>query len=305
MPQKELQPHINTAQKITKALLITPFALFLLMSLLFTNALQMLSVLLLPFSKRAFRSFNRFCANRWWGLCVLTAQTLYKSRIKLTGDDVPVAENAIVVANHQQMPDITFLFFLAWSKKRLGDLKWMVKDIIKYVPGVGWGMLFLDCIFVKRDWRSDRVSIEQSYSKFLKENIPIWQVSFVEGTRITEKKLQDSNRYAQSKGIKTLKHLLHPRTKGFCASVEGLRSHIKAVYDITIAYPDGVPSLGQYILGLARVAHLHVRRYEIQQLPQDETCLTNWIQERFQEKDRLLAYFYQHGHFLEESKPPS
>ena len=61
------------------------------------------------------------------------------------------------------MADITFLMDFAYRKGRLGDMKWMVKDIIKYVPGVGWGMLFLDCIFVKRDWTTDKESIRKTF----------------------------------------------------------------------------------------------------------------------------------------------
>lgn len=51
----------------------------------------------------------------------------------------------------------------AAAECELGDMKWMVKDIIKYVPGVGWGMLFLDCIFVKRDWTTDKESIRKTF----------------------------------------------------------------------------------------------------------------------------------------------
>ena len=56
--------------------------------------------------------------------------------------------------------------------------------------------------------------------------------------------------------------MLIPRTKGFVASVEGLGDHLNAVYDFTIGYVDGVPSLWQYITGRVKQIHIHVRRFE-------------------------------------------
>ena len=74
----------------------------------------------------------------------------------ISGDELPQTENAVVIANHQSMTDVQALFLLARKAGRLGDLKWFVKNSLKYVPGIGWGMVFLDCLFVKRDWTADR-----------------------------------------------------------------------------------------------------------------------------------------------------
>ena len=129
-----------------------------------SNAAQTASQALRPISPRLFREFNRWAADTWWGWCVTGAQKLHGAHIVVSGDPIPPKENAFVVANHQQMADITFLMFLARSKGRLGDLKWFVKKPIKYVPGVGWGMAFLDCLFIERKWTADRQSIARTLS---------------------------------------------------------------------------------------------------------------------------------------------
>jgi hypothetical protein len=90
-----------------------------------------------------------------------------------------------------------------------------------------------------------------------------------------------------------------PRTKGFVASVEGLRSHIDAVYDITIGYEIGIPTLWQYIKGLVQRIHVHVRRFEIDSLPESADGLRLWLLDRWEEKDELLEHFYQTGTFPE------
>ena len=266
-------------------------------SLIVINGLQTSSLLLRPLSPRAFRGFNRWAANTWWGWCVTMSRHLQRIRVEVTGDPIPTRENAIVVVNHQEMSDVTFLFFFARAKERLGDLKWFVKDVIKWVPGVGWGMVFLGCVFVRRNWTADRQSIQRTFSHLVDNRVPVWLVSFCEGTRITPEKVVRSQAYAKKAGLPPTERVLLPRTKGFVASVQGLGAHLEAVYDVTIGHPGGAPTLWQYIQGFARVGHLHVRRYPANTLPEGEEALADWLLERFREKDRLLAGFEEAGSF--------
>ncbi|MDX9721959.1 MAG: lysophospholipid acyltransferase family protein, partial [Myxococcota bacterium] len=246
---------------------------FLFTTLLGFNLLQAASALLLPVSRRLVRRINRRAANLFWGLCAALGRMLHGANIVVTGTQVPAEEEAIVIANHQQMTDVTFLMFFAQSKRRLGDLKWMLKRSVLYVPGVGWGLYFLDSFFVRRNWTEDRASITATFSRIVRDGIPVWFVSFVEGTRLTLKKLAKSQAYAREKGLVPLKHLLIPRSKGFVASVEGLKGHITAVYDLTFGYEKGVPSLWQYIQGFSRRAHIHGRRYPSDALPAEPQAL--------------------------------
>jgi 1-acyl-sn-glycerol-3-phosphate acyltransferase len=277
----------------------TPTVGFLMGSLLGFNAAQTLSTALIPVSPGTFRRFNRWAADTWWGWCVTGSKVLNGVELVVTGDEVPPRENAIVVVNHQNMPDITFLMDFARRKGRLGDMKWIVKDPIKYVPGVGWGMLFIDCVFVKRDWTADKESILATFSKLREQDIPVWLLSFSEGTRFTAEKLERSRAYAREHGLYEPRHTLVPRTKGFVATVHGLRDHVDAVYDLTLGYEQGVPTLWQFIRGFAPRAHLHVRRHPIETLPADDAGLGQWLLERFREKDERLERYYRDGCFTE------
>ena len=297
MPLPPLKEPPQLGPRIKRLLVAVPAAWLLFSTLLLGNLAQMLSLSLLPFSRRAFRKVNREVADWWWGMCVILSRRIYGIHLELYGDEVPMRENAVVLANHQQMPDITFLMILARSRDRLGDLKWFVKDQLKWVPGVGWGMVFLDCVFVKRDWTADAASIEQTFSRILRDQVPLWLVTFPEGTRLKPNKLTASQDYAAKNGLPTLQHVLLPRTKGFVASVAGLRKHLDAVYDVTIAYEKGVPTLWQYVKGLAPVAHLHLHRVPMDELPEEDEALAAWLMERFEQKDRLLEGFYRDGVF--------
>lgn len=270
---------------------------FLAVSLLAANLFQMSSLVILPFSRRKFRAFNRFCADTWWGWCVIYAERFQRVHVVITGDPIPRNENAVVVANHRDYSDIVMLLCLGARKSRLGDMKWFVKDVLKYVPGVGWGMLFLDCIFVKRNWTADRESVEGTFAKVKEQNIPIWLVSFLEGTRMTAGKLERSRRYMARLNLRPTDHVMIPRTKGFVASVRGLGGHIQAVYDVTIAHEGPVMKLWELLKGDPRNVHLHVRRFPVRDLPGDDSLLAAWAIALFAEKESLLQQFHETGAF--------
>lgn len=262
---------------------------FLFVSIVIINVFQTISLLVFPFSRKLFRSINRFFAKTWWSWCEWTVVKWCKVKISITGDEIPEKENAIIICNHQTMTDIPMLFTIAKKAKRLGDLKWFVKDSLKYAPGVGWGMLFLDCLFVKRNWHSDKDNIEATFKKFFKEDIPIWLMIFPEGTRFKKSKLERSHKIALRKGLPILNNVLLPRPKGFTSSVVGLKGHVSAVYDISINYFGSSPSLWELFKSSLKKVEVNIVRYPIESLPADEKDLSNWIVERFKEKDQFLA----------------
>lgn len=304
MPRPPLANPLRGLPRLRGTILGTGAAFYLFVSLIVLNVLQTLSLPLYLINRPKFRRFNRWCADSWWGWCVTLSRVLHGARVVTSGADVPAGENAILVVNHQQMADITTLMALARTKGRLGDLKWFVKDPMKYVPGVGWGMLFLGCVFVKRDWASDEAHVRRSFSRLLDERLPFWLIQFSEGTRITREKAARSRVYALRQGIAPTEHVLLPRTKGFVASVQGLRRTNASIYDLTIAYERGVPTLWQHICGQVPRVHLHVRRYEMSALPDSAEDLSDWLMARFHEKDHLLDHFYKQGAFPELHPPP-
>lgn len=259
------------------------------------NPLQMLSVVLYPFSPRAFRAVNRSFARFIWGWWVLLGEVQSDCEMRFVGDRPPWRENALVIANHQTMADVLVVLCMAWRVGRVDDLKFFVKDMMKWVPGPGWGMRFLDCVFVKRDWTRDKAGIERIFRKYKEENIPILLVSFLEGTRQTPEKLARSQAYARERGLYVPQHTMVPRTKGFVASLHGLRGHIDAVYDLTIGYPDGAPTLVSCYQAQVDRVEIKLRRYPVDELPTDEEALTAWVFERYHEKDLALARLRETG----------
>lgn len=271
--------------------------------ILVIHPIQLASLVLRPFSRPAFRRVNRWCARSVWGAWVLLSERLNGIAVVLTGDPPPQRENAIVIANHQSMADIMVLLCVAWRCRRLGHMKFFAKKVVKYVPGPGWGMLFLDCVFVDRDWTRDRSRIEAVFARFRLEHIPVFLVSFLEGTRITPAKLAAAVAHAEARGLPVPRHTLVPRTKGFVAMLQGLDGHVDAVYDLTIGYPGRTPSLFDAFCGRASVVAVDLRRYPMSALPSadDEAALAAWVHDRYEEKDERLATLHATGAFPGEA----
>ena len=295
MSLPRLRPPRSFGARLVQDLRGIVVAIYLFGSLMLFNALQTGSLVLRLFSVRTFRRVNRWAADRYWGSCAWTTLKLHRTKVVFTGDEVLPRENVVLIANHQSMTDIQVLFLLARRERRLGDLKWFVKSSLRHVPGIGWGMRFLDCLFVERDWAADRRKIERVFGQLLAARVPVWLVAFAEGTRLSAAKLAASRRFAEQHAMPPPRHVLLPRAKGFVASVTALREHVGAVYDVTIGYVDGLPNLWQWAKGQMREVHLDVRRYAVADLPAAPEALAAWLQERFREKDARLERFYAQG----------
>ncbi len=258
--------------------------------LLLINVFQVLSFLLLyPFSKKLFRGVNVAMAALWWGGCEWAVRNIGGIQIIQTGDNLPTEENVILISNHQGWGDIPILFKLAKEAKRIGNMKWFVKDGLKYLPAIGWGMSFLDCLFVKRNWQKDKEKIEATFKKFFDHDIPIWLMLFPEGTRFRKDKLEQTQKIAAKNNLPPLHHVLMPRVKGFSASVQGLRGHCGAVYDVTILYEGEAPSFVDLFLGKVKRVNLHVERFPLDKLGKKEEDIQSWIVDRFYLKNQMLS----------------
>jgi 1-acyl-sn-glycerol-3-phosphate acyltransferase len=270
---------------------------FLGLAVLLCNVVQIMSLILLPFSGAAFRNVNCLIAGAWFSSLAFLLEALPGLEFVQTGDALPPSENAFVICNHQSGADIPALVVLARRAARTGDLKWFVKDVIRWVPGIGWGMLFLDCLFVKRNWNADKEMIRNTFGRLRRNSTRFWILSFIEGTRLTLPKLERSRQFCQSEGLPVLSHVMSPRTRGFEATLEGLAELTNAVYDVTLAFEGfatgRVPGFRALFFGPIHRVHIHVDRFAATSLPTTKEARVQWVLDRFSAKDQRLASFYR------------
>lgn len=219
-------------------------------------------------------------------------------RIRITGlENVPLGESAFVIANHRFSGDYAPINHLALSRGMLPYLRYFVKSSVKYIPLFGWGIYLADFPMLKRNWSRDSSRIQKALQAYTQNQLPVWLVSHVEGTRFTPEKQEASNKFAASLGRPPLKHVLLPRCRGFYSTINALRlSHIKYVYDVTLAYYHRERGLGATLsfsdlyFGFAKDYHIHIHvdRIPISSVPVGEKDITEWLYDRYYKKDALL-----------------
>ncbi|CAK7221554.1 hypothetical protein SBRCBS47491_004564 [Sporothrix bragantina] len=221
--------------------------------------------------------------------------------ITTSGDVLPHGESAIIVANHVMWCDFYMIQELAVRAGMLGRCRYFAKTQLKWVPFLGWGLWALGMPMVSRRWDKDKKELDRVFSGIVDRKWPTWLVSFSEATRYTPAKYAASVKWCAENDRPQPQHLLYPRTKGFVTTVQHLRkaSHVKAVYDFTIAYQKGdqfhcPPSMWETLsmpnitTGEGYRFHVHARRFSLSELPSTDDGLAKWLETCWVEKGRWL-----------------
>ncbi|CAL4947110.1 unnamed protein product [Urochloa decumbens] len=194
-----------------------------------------------------------------------------------------------------------YLWDLALRKGHLGYIKYILKSSLMKLPIFSWAFHIFEFIPVERKWEIDEAIIQNKLSKYKNPRDPIWLAVFPEGTDYTEKKCIKSQEYASEHGLPKLEHVLLPKTKGFICCLQELRSSLDAVYDVTIAYKHRLPDFLDNVYGVdPSEVHIHIRTVQLSDIPTSEDEITEWMIERFRQKDQLLSDFFVKGHFPDE-----
>ena len=189
-----------------------------------------------------------------------------------------------------------------------GRIYIVLKESLKRIPVLGWGMQFCQFIFLKRNWEKDKPRMAAHLQKFNKPNLPMWLLMFPEGTNLADSTRERSKQWAAKNGIDDMKHQLLPRSTGLQFCLQQLRNTTEWVYDCTIAY-EGVPR-GEFAQDIYTVkasyfggrppksVNMYWRRFAISSIPlDDDRAFEHWLRARWTEKDNLIEYYYQHGNF--------
>jgi lysocardiolipin and lysophospholipid acyltransferase len=220
-----------------------------------------------------------------------------------TGDELPQAGNGIMIGNHAAGLDFTTGITISGRMTSLGPGRTMVlmKNSLKYVPTVGFMQFLQGSLFLRRNWEKDQLSINKKL-----ENIArgFWPQPFLigiypEGTRITAKKRADSHEFAKQRELPILNHVLLPRTKGFTHLMQKLHTNLDYIIDAVLAYSSPIIAFHPFIYGqfLTKSVHVNITNYAAKDIPAQEKEQSEWLLQRFVEKDKKLEYFAVHKQF--------
>lgn len=202
----------------------------------------------------------------------------------------------IVNCNHQSWVDILVLQHLL--NRRIPMLKFFLKQQLLYVPVIGLAWWALDFPFMRR--HSDAVlrrhpekrfddfeATRRACEKFAR--MPTSMMNFPEGTRFTTAKQQSQR--------SPYRHLLKPKAGALGLTLGLLGAKFDSLLDVTIVYPDGVPTFWQFLRGDLRRVVVHARQVAIPAEfrtgnyagdPRYRKTFQRWLQALWQEKDARI-----------------
>ncbi len=189
----------------------------------------------------------------------------------------------MVVCNHQSWTDILLLQSYLYGV--IPPLKFFTKEQLIWIPGVGLAMYVLGFPYVKRVTKAqikanpklrnaDRENTAAACEGF--KNHPTSILNFVEGTRRTEEK--------QNRQGREFQYLLRPKIGGMDYVLEGMDGYLHKLLDVTIVYPDGVPSFWAFLQGKCQNVIIEVTPHDIPQALRGANGLSN--AEDTERKDR-------------------
>lgn len=201
-----------------------------------------------------------------------------------------------VVSNHQSWVDILLLQHTL--KGRAPFLKFFLKQELIKVPIMGAAWWALDFPFMKRYSKAylekhpemrgkDLETTRQACEKF--KEIPTSVVNYLEGTRFTQSKHDNQQSPYQ--------HLLKPKSGGMAFAMSAMGDQFKSIIDVTIDYPDGIPTFWDFLQGKMKRCTVVVEEKAIPEAVRGgdyendsefRATFQEWVQDLWQEKDQTL-----------------
>jgi lysophosphatidic acid acyltransferase/lysophosphatidylinositol acyltransferase len=220
--------------------------------------------------------------------------------LRVTGE-MPRTEAALVIPNHQGH-DWVHMYCMAFRIGTLGFVRTVIKKVISMVPGLGWAMYLTYWPFVSRDFKKDEILLKSLFGAYHEASLPVQLWLYAEGTRLTPKKLADSQAYAKAQGYPAFEHVMLPRHRGFAVAANSLVGVVEVIHELTLAYEgwEGAPSLWQLLCtdgGKKNVFHMNCQRSAMALIPADDEGKKQWLMDCFQRKEDKLAYYSKNGAF--------
>jgi 1-acyl-sn-glycerol-3-phosphate acyltransferase len=212
-------------------------------------------------------------------------------------DGVSHTGRYLVFCNHQSGVDILALQHCLNRRAPFG--RYLLKHQLLWVPVLGIAWWALDMAFLRRYSKQELIRDPSLRGKDLEnaaraceklKHIPVAMMTFPEGTRFTEAKRDAQN--------SPYTHLLRPRYGGIGQVLFSFDDALDCVIDVTIIYPDGVPTVWQYVSGQVKKITVHIVLRPIEaslcgrDFRQDAAVkgqLINWLGLIWQEKERLMS----------------
>ncbi|ETX09906.1 acyltransferase [Marinomonas ushuaiensis DSM 15871] len=235
-------------------------------------------------------------ATMWIGVNNINQKYLGQTVVNISGGhELSLKDWYMITSNHQSWVDILILQRI--FNRKIPFIKFFLKRELIWVPFIGLAWWALEFPFMKRYSQAllkkrpelkgkDIEATKKACDKF--QYFPVSIMNFLEGTRFTaEKHDQQSS---------TFKHLLLPKAGGLSFALNAMDGKLHYLIDVTIIYPEGIPSFFDYLCGKVSEVKVHTRM-----LPIDSSLLGDyqsdaeyrvyfqtWVNDLWRQKDQQI-----------------
>lgn len=215
--------------------------------------------------------------------------------------DVHLRGKYLLISNHQSWVDTSIVQYI--SESRLPLTRFFTKFELIFIPVIGQAFYFLDFPMMRRHSKEaiaknpalkGKDIVEAKRVCALLKDKPFTLLNYLEGTRFTKSKRNQQN--------SPYTHLLKPRAGGLSLAINALGADIDGILDMTIVYPDGIPTYSDLWKGNIKRLGVDVRFIEMpdalfanMQNGNYESDTTTkeqffaWIDKTWQQKDQRIA----------------
>lgn len=258
-------------------------------------------------SNKLYRHATDFILTFWQLYPTVLLELLFGCDVQVTGDVIQAGETSLLLMNHRTRTDWNYLwpavYHGTWGKGRaFHPTKFVLKDIIKHIPGIGWAMQLSCFLYIKRNWTVDKIKVENMIGYYGSMKYKFSLLIFPEGTDLTPRTKIISDKYAEKNNLQKYDFVLHPRTTGFTFLAYKLlkKRELDAIYDVTLVYCDNVPQSETSMLKgqVPKTVRMHFAKYPASFLPHNEQGLRHFLEQRWLEKEKVLKEYERTGIFL-------
>jgi 1-acyl-sn-glycerol-3-phosphate acyltransferase len=242
-------------------------------------------------------------ASNWVAMNSVIQDLFTQVKYKVTGlEKLTMNDWYLVISNHQSWVDIVVLQRVLHGQ--IPFLKFFLKKELIYVPLLGLAWWALDFPFMKRFSREflaknphlkgkDIETTRKACAKF--KHKPVSVMNFLEGTRYTPAK--------HNKQQSEFQHLLKPKAGGIAFVLDAMRDHLTTIVDVTIEYPQGIPSFIDFVKGEVKQVNVMIRTLAIDHeiigdYFNDQHYKENfqlWVNQLWCDKDQQLITMRKHN----------
>ncbi|KAF8755880.1 Phosphate acyltransferase [Rhizoctonia solani] len=233
--------------------------------------------------------------------------------------ELKLPPQVVMMPNHQIYADWWYLWCLAYSMRAHADVLIILKDSLKWIPIVGWGMQFFRFIFLARSWAHDKQRLTSHLTRLARTaaggQLPFLLLLFPEGTLVSPNTRPLSAKYAAKTGIQDMQHILLPARPAYYFVFVCYRHICHLSNCLMLPSPtresraEGVPPPRVHVhlrlYDVARDVPIGVPRGEEEANETERAAFDQWLLARWKEKDNLMEQQLTEGRFRSSSEKPS